>query len=31
MKVLFKILDWVVPKANPALEDNIDKVFVWYV
>ena len=26
-----KILDWVVPKANPALEDNIDKVFVWYV
>ncbi len=20
-----------MPKANPALEDNIDKVFVWYV
>ena len=31
MKVLFKKLDWVVPKANPAFEDNIDKVFVWYV
>ena len=31
MKVLFKILDWVVPKANPTLEGNIDNVFVWYV
>ena len=31
MKVFLKILDWVVPKANPTLEGNIDKVFVWYV
>lgn len=31
MRVISKILDWVVPRANPTLEGNIDKVSVWYV